>query len=103
MQHIILILKYYKVKRDRWKWEHRFYSDMFSEIYDKLHKKNPDALHENIREALRRTATTLDKKGVYSHKQGKVLPVKLYAFSPNTFTKYTHKTDQEKAECQNTP
>ena len=79
--HITRILKYYKVKKSRWKWEHRFYDDMYSEIYDKLHKENPSALHENIRKALKRTATILPKK-VFSPKHGKYLRVKLYALSP---------------------
>ena len=100
MPFYTLILKYYRVKRERWKWEHRFYSDIYSEIYDRLHKENPDAVHENIRKALDDTAELL-KKGVFSIQHAKVIPIKCYAMSPNTFTKYTHKTNKEKAQCQN--
>ncbi|MXV76039.1 hypothetical protein F4Z99_17415 [Candidatus Poribacteria bacterium] len=96
MQHIILILKYYRVKSSRWKWEHRHYSDMFSEIYDRLRKENASDLHGNIRKALDETAKTLHKKKVFCNKQEKYLPVKLYAMSPNTFTKFTHRTNAEK-------
>ena len=95
MQHIILILKYYRTKNSRWKWEHRHYSDMFSEIFDRLRKENAADLHGNIRKALDETAKTLHKKQVFSHKHGKYLPVKLYAMSPNTFTKFVHKTSEE--------
>ena len=80
--HITRILKYYKDKKSRWKWEHRFYDDMYSEIYDKMMKENPSALHQNIRKALKRTTTILPKQGVFSPKHGKYLPVKLYALSP---------------------
>ena len=102
MPIIIHILKYHRVKRDRWKWEHRHYDDLYSEIYDRLHKENPDALHENIREALDRTAECLHKKDVFCPEQEKRIPIKLYAMSPNTFTKYTHKTNKEK-DAQNNP
>ena len=93
--HIRLILKYYPDKSDRWKWEHRHYDDMYSEIYDELHKQNPNQLHQNIRSALKRTSKILPRRGTYSYKHKNYLSVKLYALSPNhtTFKKETtHET-----------
>ena len=87
MKFIRLTLKYHKIKKSRWKWEHRFYEDLYSEIYDKLHKKNPNALHENIDKTLKKTAATLPKLGIWSTQDQTYLPVKLYAFSPNSHLK----------------
>lgn len=82
----IKILKYQRIKTQRWRWESRHYDDLFSEIFDKLDSKKPDNLQENIQEALKRTAKCIPQKSV---------PVRLYTLSPNRHTKFTHKRRQK--------
>ena len=86
MKYIIVIFKYYKVKRWRWKWEHRFYDDLYSEILDRLQKEKPGNPHQNIAEAIQRTVSTMPKRGYWSPKKKAYLPVKGYALSPNITT-----------------
>ena len=87
MNFIPVILKYYRFKNSRWKWNHRFYDDLYSEVFDRLQKENPNTFQENIAEALKKVESIFEKRGYWSEQEKAYLPVKVYTLSPNSHTK----------------